>query len=650
MWGSPIVAVVGFFTLIGLSTVGRLAVRLNYWATAQKVKYTARVTTTYAAVGVVASVGTVGYIVAPHYTTMTFAVVWLIPFVGALIVIQEVDFSQVPSSPSICWAEWFTHRYPTVLPAFGLGSVITIPFAFGLMSGNEILLGGWLLSGAALGFVGRRAEVSHDYATQKDDLPGMKNVVICMVDSLRRDRMSLYGYNRVTTPFLDRTCDDAYVFQNCIAPGTRSGHSIPSLLTGTYASQHDYGRNLDKLFLLSDVFREQGYTTMAISGNPHVATSRFGDRFDWFVYLRRGKNYLFAAQRLVTRTLAKLGLRHIPSHYFFVDIEFINELAMSSIAHAAERDEPFFCYLSYMDIHYPFVREFNYVKTFAEAHGTTVEQGPWIRQRDGHPTYWYNKSIRNWGYDETVWYTDKHLAELFEFLENHNLRDETVVVITSDHGELLGEHDYWGHIDVPFNPLIEVPLLIYPSTGDDDDNSGISEHNCKIVSRLISGTNVPSLVCDAAGVDPSKAIQEQWVNNLTLSDCLSTEESEVYCFLDNASEAISTKGYEHPITGGVEQYDSLPETTIEEQRLLVGKDWKLYQVNDDFRFYRYGDSFFEDMVPDDEVPDGVRTSMHAEMADIDAFLEARSDETLNEPYSYIKRESVRQQLNDLGYL
>lgn len=650
MWAFPVITVIGFFTLIGVTAVGRLAMRLDYWMTDQKVRYIARIVTVHAGVGLVASIGTVGYMVAPRYTTLAFSMAWLIAFVGVFIVVQQIDFGHVASQPITGWIRQFTHHFSTVHTALVLGATITIPFALGLMFESEALLGGWMLSGAVLGYSTKTAEVSHKPADQGQESPDAMNVVICMVDSLRRDRMSLYGYNRETTPFLDRTRDNAYMFKNCIAPGTRSGHSIPSLLTGTYASEHGYGRNLNKLRLLSDEFREQGYTTMCISGNPHVTNSKFGDRFDWFVRLRRGKDYLFAVQRLVNKGLAKLGLRHVPSHYFFVDIEFIHELATAFITEAAEGDCPFFCYLSYMDIHDPYVREFTHIKAFAESHGGTVERGRWIRKRDGLPETWYNEVIKNWGYDETVQYTDRNLATLFDFLEDKNLRNETVVVVTSDHGDMLGERGYWGHMDIPFNPLIEVPLLIYPASSGGDNSDVISNKSCETVSQIVSGTDIPSLVCDAAGIDPSNAMREQWAHNLTLSECILAGDAENYCLVDNNSTDISTKGYEHPITSAGDQQDSPPETTVRQQRLLVGPDWKLYQVNNELRFYRYDDAYFDNPVPDKEVPERVRKAMHASISDLNVFLAEISDETEDKPYDDVTCESVRQQLKDLGYL
>lgn len=206
-----------------------------------------------------------------------------------------------------------------------------------------------------------------------------------------------------------------------------------------------------------------------------------------------------------------------------------------------------------------------------------------------------------------------------------------------------------GHIDVPFNPLIEVPLLIYLPNLNENNDSG-NDNNSKRISRFVSGTDIPSLVCDAAGVNPSKALREQWMNDITLSDCLSKIETEGYCLVDNASEAINTKDYEHPITGVAENHDTPPETTVRRQRLLVRENWKLYQVNNDLRFYRYGDAFFDEPVPDNEVPEYIQTAMHAKMADFDNFLGARSNETASNPYADIKSKNVRQQLKDLGYL
>lgn len=660
-------AVVGFFALYGLTnTTGRIW-KTRYWSLGADRWYVAKVTVQYVVVGLFASIGTWLYTLAPSTATLVVAAVtptvFIVTTVGkkwrrllGMIVYERMDLASGPSlkqrlldrvldplssdsdgssdgtdtddPPTDSNTSGFEDTLRNLVASFEdvvgfmtavvISLLVTIPYFISLSSGpSATLLAVWFASAVFLGGVMKNTQSTSGGSVTEG--AGEKNVIFVMIDDLRRDRLSLYGYDRETTPFLDGY-GNATVYENAVAPGTSSGHSTPSMLSGTFSSVHEYGHNLD-LWLLPDAFDEAGYATGAISGNPHVTVDLFGDRFDWFLYLERGKRYLFEVQRFLTYVLSRLGLRHLPINYYVAETEHMNQLAKRFVDD--HENDPFFLYLHYQDLHEPYLRELHHVDEFAESHGESVSLGDWVTHREGPRSEWYNENVKNWGYDEMIHEADTQLADLVQYLDDKNLLEETSIVVTSDHGELLGERDMWGHPDLPYNPLFEIPLVVL-----DEDIGNES------IASPVSGVEVPKLSLDLADIDPGAAAQDQW---LVDRDITTPPSEERPMLVDYFSHSVNLKGYDAPL--GVDE--------VESQRMLVGLDRKLYEVNGDRRFFDYDDVFLDEPRTDTS---NVAQEMDAELSAFVSELQSRmrSSQVTN-PYADIDDERVYQQLEDLGY-
>jgi len=460
-----------------------------------------------------------------------------------------------------------------------------------------------------------------------------KNVVFIMADDVRRDRMSLYGYERDTTPFLEKlvTNRNPYVFQNCVSAGTRSGHSIPTLLSGVFASVHGYGANFDKIRILPDEFRDSGYVTAGLSANGHISTPNLGDRFDWFAQFTAGTSYRFEIQRLLAKVINRLGFDYIPVYIKNPSAAFLTGLSKEFVRERVENGEKFFLFVTYMDVHDPYIRRFEDVSDFAADHGETLSKGEWMTQTSGKMTQWYNDEYKDWGYDESIRYVDSQIADFYGFLDDEGILDDTIVVITSDHGELLGERDYWGHIDIPYNPLFEVPLIV-------DDDSGTT------VEQTVSGAQLPSLLLDLANVQPSDEMLDQWLTTLSVEDLVATAEDSS-ALVDFYAPEINTKGYEHPLTGTVHEKDY----SLAKQRLLVSDRWKLLQLPDEYYFFDYDDVFFDEPLEETTIPEDDRLRLTERMQSLDEVLES-NQYTGEGYYEGLEDEKIKRQLRDLGYI
>jgi glucan phosphoethanolaminetransferase (alkaline phosphatase superfamily) len=253
-----------------------------------------------------------------------------------------------------------------------------------------------------------------------------KNVVLIIVDSLRADRMQVYGYERQTTPFLSAmvtsgrmrqvrdafsTCSESF----CGITSTLSSREFPDISAETFS--------------LQDVLRDEGYKTwFLLSGNhrawnglPRFYHAEDGTLFDG----SQTRCYTMDDDRLVLE-----GLEHVPP---------------------ASPERPAFFYIHLMSTHYLGVQ-------FAESHVFTQ---PDDRVSPGLEPYKIleklNKPDR---YDDKVLQADGMIRRLFEELSAKHYLDDAVLVVTGDHGEGLGER-HWAHGWNLYNEDIRIPLLIY---------------------------------------------------------------------------------------------------------------------------------------------------------------------------------------------
>jgi glucan phosphoethanolaminetransferase (alkaline phosphatase superfamily) len=253
-----------------------------------------------------------------------------------------------------------------------------------------------------------------------------KNVVLVIVDSLRADRMQVYGYQRETTPFLAQLVTSGRMkkVESAFSTCSESFCGITSTLAG-----REFRDISERTFQLQDVLRDEGYQTwFLLSGNhsawnglPRFYRASDGTFFDG----SQTERYTMDDDRLVLE-----GLERVP---------------------AASADRPAFFYIHLMSTHYLGVQ-------FPESH---VFTRPDDEVSPGLEPYkilsQLNKPDR---YDDKVRQVDGILRQVFDALDAKHYLDDAMVVVTGDHGEGLGER-HWAHGWNLYNEDIRVPLLIY---------------------------------------------------------------------------------------------------------------------------------------------------------------------------------------------
>ena len=314
------------------------------------------------------------------------------------------------------------------------------------------------------------------------EITGPKNVVFLVLDSLRKDRLSIYNDKIDFTDSLQELADDAVVFDDAItqAPWTLPSHA--SMFTGRYPWEHgttharSYFDSGHETFL--SAFTDAGYDTAAITSNiwltPHKGMT---DSFDFV------ENFLGTADNTVSQRLSKLSTKLYDSlgtlpkrvigrqldrafRLFGVDDSCKSEETIAAVesyldAHAA--DEPFFCYVNLMEPHEPYHPPADYLTKHGVGETSRIPQ----RQKDmftmDDPDFEALRRI----YDASVDYTDDLVGRLTDNLAANGVADDTIVVVLSDHGQALGEaNGLFGHQFTTIDPVIETVLFVaHPDIG-----------------------------------------------------------------------------------------------------------------------------------------------------------------------------------------
>lgn len=302
------------------------------------------------------------------------------------------------------------------------------------------------------------------------------NVLLIVVDTLRADHLSAYGYSRPTSANLDSLAQQGVIFENAIAPSSWSLPSHASLVTGRSVHEHGFGNvqpmpwlgwgksGLNGLPTLGEALQRAGYRTSAFSANRIYFTSNVGlgrgfihfeDYFDSvgdsFVRTEFGREFARfymnrSAKSKITRAFRYFGL----GSWLDKDSEGsgdyggiygirkradeVNQETLRWVSR--DRQHPFFAMLNYLDVHYAYGGPVEYPKPVWDQ-GTTIDE-----------------------YDAGIKYTDDYIGRLLHGLDELGELKNTIVIITSDHGESLGDHGLSFHGAALYWELVHVPLII----------------------------------------------------------------------------------------------------------------------------------------------------------------------------------------------
>jgi len=295
------------------------------------------------------------------------------------------------------------------------------------------------------------------------------NVLLVTFDTTRADHIGCYGNDRIQTPTLDGLAEGGIRFARALTavPITEPSHS--TILTGRYPIAHGVRDNGlfvlgDEQLTLAEILKSHGYDTAAAIG-AYPLISRFGlnQGFDLYDDHLTG---IYEDWR---------GDRTVPKDHLFFDerrAAQVNEAILPWLEEHAKKPDgkPFFAWVHYFDAHQPF-----------------------------EPAPPYDQLYADDLYDGEIAYADSRLGFLLDRLKKLGELDHTLVVMTADHGEGLGEHDELTHAILAYNSTLHVPLIIRPP-GD------FPQHGT-VVNDWVGTVDIVPTILDLLGLDVPDTVQ-----------------------------------------------------------------------------------------------------------------------------------------------
>lgn len=301
------------------------------------------------------------------------------------------------------------------------------------------------------------------------------NVVLVVVDTLRRDHLSLHGHHRPTSPELDRFAASAAVFERAYATAPWTRPSVASIFTGLYPSGHR-AMALNNLLspeveTLAEGFTRAGYATVGIVSHV-IVSERFGFSQGfalWDEEEARGHDHLSTPG--------------------------VTERALAALDALVDEGRPFFLFVHYFDPHYAYRAhpEIGFEPSRGgELHGGEDIEDLRARRATFGPEELEYLRAR---YDEEIRFTDAGFGRLLARLEAAGVVDRTVVAVTADHGEEFMERGWIGHTRTLYEELVAVPLVVR-------GRAGAPGHGQR-VGRPVSLVSLAPTLLELAGLDAS---------------------------------------------------------------------------------------------------------------------------------------------------
>jgi arylsulfatase A-like enzyme len=476
-------------------------------------------------------------------------------------------------------ALWFAflrlpfHWSASLMLAFGIGLVWSDVVAWagfsprlGWVRKSSALLVGALLVLAAFSTGRRVLGESRGVAALPPAAKGAKNVVFIVLDTVRASNMSLYGYQRDTTPNLVRWAKKGVTYNRAIAPAPWTFPSHATFFTGRWPMEIDtqwkYALETPDP-TLAEFLVTKGYQTAGFAANTNCCNYETGlDR--GFLHF---EDYSLTPRALLDRTvpgkwlLEKTFMLANPYERKWVSLQSRGAAdvngALLRWMDQRRSDRPFLAFVNYFDAHEPFIppsslpnhmgikpktrRDFQYLVDYVGADKTLISERDFQMTIDC--------------YDDCISWLDLQVGRLLDELERREMLEDTVVVITSDHGEAFAEHGLCGHAYSVNVEEIGVPLLILAPKAP----AGRVVYD-SISLRDLSATMIDLLGHSAKSPFPGRSLASLWTTPPGKEPAESTspvfaEQASALAFAAEPANDRGRRGYEMSVIGlGGRQY------------------------------------------------------------------------------------------------
>lgn len=334
----------------------------------------------------------------------------------------------------------------------------------------------------------------------------MRDILLVTVDSLRYDHLGCYGYNRETTPFLDRFAAGANRFTNAFANACMTRLSFPTILASSYPSMYGGPEHMsDQRALLAEALSKGGYVTGGFHSNLYLSADFGYDRgFDEFYDSKTDPGVGVRVKEAVKTCLNENGWIHgalalaldklerqagVSVGTPYASAEEITNKAISWVVTCCDADAPRFLWTHYMDPHHPYIPPAQHQRTFRDDPIDDRRAVKLRRKMMESPEAVTERELSCLIdlYDAEIRYTDGEIERLVETV-TEAWGEDTVIVITADHGDEFCEHGGFSHTATFYDEVVQVPLLI-------DDGSGRATFD-----ELVALIDIPPTAVDYATV------------------------------------------------------------------------------------------------------------------------------------------------------
>ena len=272
------------------------------------------------------------------------------------------------------------------------------------------------------------------------------DLVLISIDCLRADHVSAYGHDVPTTPTLDALAEDGILFENVASVSSWTLPTHMSMLTGVMPSEHGLDRSrkrLPSVPYLPEILAREGYETIGLVSGLYL-TPKFGyeDGFDLYHTL------IDEPAEVLTQAASELLF--------------------------ARPSRPRFLFLHFFDAHWPYLPGDDHVERVG---GRPREVSSLLRKIINRRPPKSDAEVADAKtlYDGEVAYVDEHLGRFLDAMKREGRYDDSLIVVTADHGEGFYEHGFWQHGEVIYNEVTRIPLIVKLPKGWSSPPSRISE-------------------------------------------------------------------------------------------------------------------------------------------------------------------------------
>lgn len=325
-----------------------------------------------------------------------------------------------------------------------------------------------------------------------------ERVILITCDTLRADRLGAYGFPGQTSPMLDRFARQAVVYDKAYAAASMTMPAFSSMMTGLLPDHTGVGDNRKLIpaeaTTIAEALRSSGFATAAVVSNFVLRSRQAGKD----VGMQQGFDHFDDTMNSAERTRTEVKERLAPD---------TTDAALAWLE--ARTTDRFFLWVHYQDPHGPYTPPKRFIQPAVRPGAkrlplsntsNTTGNIPFyqVLRRNGNTDFYQNR------YEAEIRFFDQELGRLLEALEAEDLVSDALVIFTSDHGESLGEHDWWfSHGQSLYNELVQVPLIVrYPSEPAADHIRW--EGDFRRSEALVGHVDLISTVLNSVGLEASE--------------------------------------------------------------------------------------------------------------------------------------------------